>query len=149
MSHLRLLPPLFTLILIVAMAALGWLLPLLRLWQGPVRYVGVIPLAIGVVLNLVSAGMFKRSATTIKPFGDPSALVLGGFYRYTRNPMYLGFLLILLGVGLLLGNAASLLVLPLYVAFITHRYIRHEEQSMEARFGNEYRSYKARVRRWI
>lgn len=149
MPQSRLLPPLFTLILIVAMAVFDGLLSSTRLWQAPLTYGGVIPLALGIVLNLASAGLFRRSATTIKPFGEPSALVQGGFYRYTRNPMYPGFLLILLGVGLLLGNAASLLALPLYIVLITFRYIRYEEQSMEARFGNDYRSYKAKVRGWI
>jgi protein-S-isoprenylcysteine O-methyltransferase Ste14 len=76
-------------------------------------------------------------------------MVQDGFYRFSRNPMYLGMLLVLIGVGLWLGNVLALLLAPAFVAIMTRGYIMREEQQLEDRFGGEYRAYRSRVRRWI
>jgi protein-S-isoprenylcysteine O-methyltransferase Ste14 len=77
------------------------------------------------------------------------SIVRDGIYRYTRNPMYLGFALILAGWAIFLANMASLLMLPAFVAYMTQFQIKPEERALLARFGPDYAEYMAKVRRWV
>lgn len=94
---------------------------------------------------------FRKARTTVNPFTPhaSSALVTSGIYRVTRNPMYLGFLCLLLGECLLLGNLAGLTVGPAFVGYLNRFQIVPEERALEARFGRDFQAYTARVRRWI
>lgn len=76
-------------------------------------------------------------------------LVTGGFFRYTRNPMYLGMVLLILGAAMLYGTAGALLPAPFFAWIIQRNFIRAEERFMEAAFGEEYLAYKKSVRRWL
>jgi protein-S-isoprenylcysteine O-methyltransferase Ste14 len=114
-----------------------------------VELAGLAPVAIGLALALSAARLFRRAATPIEPWETPSALVAAGPYRFTRNPMYLGLALCLSGFAVWLGTLTPFLVIPLFAWVITVRFIRREEQRLETRFGDQYRAYKARVRRWI
>jgi protein-S-isoprenylcysteine O-methyltransferase Ste14 len=78
-----------------------------------------------------------------------TSLVASGLYRWTRNPMYLGFLTVLLGLGVFLSNPLALAPIPLFVLYMTRFQIRPEEKALEARFGADFAAYKSRVRRWI
>ena len=104
----------------------------------------------GGALALAGVWAFARSRTTVNPLAPQRAraLVTGGVYRYTRNPMYLGMLLALAGWAVWLGNAAALLALPLFVAVLNTLQIRPEEAALRARFGADYARYAQRVRRW-
>ena len=79
----------------------------------------------------------------------PDQIVATGPYRYTRNPMYVGLTLILIGVWLLLGTASAALPIAIFVWIIQSRFIRGEERFLDEIFGEQYRGYKSRVRRWI
>jgi protein-S-isoprenylcysteine O-methyltransferase Ste14 len=92
---------------------------------------------------------FRRKKTGLKPFSESTALVVEGPYRFTRNPIYAGFTLMLIGVALALGAVSSLIAVPLYVAIIHFRFILPEEAHMERAFGEEYLALKRRVRRWL
>ena len=94
---------------------------------------------------------FMRSRTTINPLKPEraSVLVTDGIYRYTRNPMYLSLLLLLLGYAIDLWRWPALLGPVAYVAYITRFQILPEERVLEAKFGDEYLGYKQKVRRWI
>lgn len=78
-----------------------------------------------------------------------SAIVTTGIYRISKNPMYLGFLLTLAGLGLYLGNAVAALFLPAFVGYLNRFQIRPEERALLARFGAPFSEYMGRVRRWI
>ena len=145
----RLPPLLLVLILAILMLVLDGVLPLFRFLHPPIAYLGAVPAALGVLIVLISAGLFRFRKTTINPFGEPAAMVQDGFYRFSRNPMYLGMLLVLTGVGLWLGNVLALLLAPAFVAIMTRGYIVREEQLLEDRFGDVYRAYRSRVRRWV
>ena len=99
----RVLPPTYFLASLALMAALAFAVPVAPLLAWPWRAAGVVPIAAGVWLNLAADRAFKERGTTVKPFERSSALVTGGAFRLTRNPMYLGMVLILIGVALLLG----------------------------------------------
>ena len=144
------LPPLFlVLALALAMLAIDRIFPQFRVLLLLSVYPGVVLIVAGVLLVMLSAGMFRLRKTTINPFGEPAAMVQDGFYRFSRNPMYLGMLLVLFGVGLWLGNVLALLLAPVFVAIMNRQYIVREEQLLDSRFGDAYQTYRRRVRRWI
>lgn len=107
--------------------------------------------AIGLSLDAIALVHFLRSRTTVNPLkpDSASALVTGGIYRFTRNPMYLGLATLLLAWAIYLGNLAALAGVPLFILYMNRFQIAPEERALEARFGAEYRLYRARVRRWL
>jgi len=107
--------------------------------------------AIGTVFVLMGGAAFLKADTTVNPLHpeNASALVTSGIYRFSRNPMYLGCLLMLLALGLYLKSIPSFIMLPLFCWYITKTQIYAEEQALEKRFGESYRSYKLSVRRWV
>jgi protein-S-isoprenylcysteine O-methyltransferase Ste14 len=114
--------------------------------------------AVAVAFALVGGGIavtgvfaFRRHSTTVNPTAPDTtkSIVRDGIYRYTRNPMYLGFALILAGWAIFLANMASLLMLPAFVAYMTQFQIKPEERALLARFGPDYAEYMAKVRRWV
>jgi protein-S-isoprenylcysteine O-methyltransferase Ste14 len=94
---------------------------------------------------------FLRARTTINPLkpGNASALVAGGIYRFTRNPMNLGLATLLLAWTIYLGNIAALAGVLLFILYMNRFQIAPEERALQARFGAEFDAYCARVRRWI
>ncbi|MBM4125870.1 MAG: isoprenylcysteine carboxylmethyltransferase family protein [Nitrospira sp.] len=94
---------------------------------------------------------FLEAQTTVNPMNPSSAsvLVTSGVYRHTRNPMYLGIFLILVGWALFLANVLSFLVLPAFILYMNQFQIKPEERALKARFGREYLEYMAQAPRWI
>jgi len=105
----------------------------------------------GGVIEAVSAIAFFRAKTTVNPLKPANAtrLVTGGLYQYSRNPMYLGLLLLLIGWAIWLGNLAAAPLPVLFIAAITWAQIMPEEAALREKFGDEYEAYCSRVRRWI
>ena len=143
------LPPVYLLLSLILMAGLRLFLEGPPIVPLPLRYVGSLLLALGVALVLYVAGLFRRAGTTIRPFQESSALVSQGPFRVSRNPIYLGMVGALIGLALMLGTAAPFLVIPAFAILIDLRFIRAEEADLERVFGEAYRDYKARVRRWL
>lgn len=104
---------------------------------------------LGLALFAWTMWTFVRHRTTVNPYAGASALCTSGPFRFSRNPIYLGDWFVLLGVSLLLGTVWPLLFAPLIWAMLRFGVIRHEEAHLEAKFGEDYRAYKTRVRRWI
>ncbi len=115
----------------------------------PVAYAGVIPVLFGIAMAAISAGMFVKVDTGLEPFDEATTLVTGGFFRFSRNPMYLGMFLMLFGVAFLLGSLGALLPLLLFVLVIRYNFVLGEERFLEAAFGQQYLDYKSEVRRWL
>ena len=145
----RVLPPVYCLVAFIAMVGLHLLLPVVQVIGSPLRYSGLLVMAASLALVLWAAGLFAKAGTTRKPFRESSALVLDGPFRFTRNPMYVGLAGGLLGIAVLLGSVTPFVVLPLFGALIDSRFIRAEEAMLEKSFGDSYRAYKGRVRRWL
>ena len=133
--------------------ALAWLLDRYApLWSLELPLLGILGRGItllGLAMILWPVMQFLLAHTGLVPFSKATTLVTTGLYRLTRNPMYLGMVLILLGAALVFGSLGALLPLPLFVIIIQRRFILGEERFLEATFGNEYRAYRQRVRRWI
>jgi protein-S-isoprenylcysteine O-methyltransferase Ste14 len=93
--------------------------------------------------------IFYRRDTTIKPFAKSDQLITNGIYRISRNPIYIGMVVFLVGTAILFGSATPWIVRPFYPWLINRKFILIEEEMLEKEFGEEYRKYKSRVRRWI
>jgi len=106
-------------------------------------------MAAGALLSLWAALLFRQAGTTIKPFRQSSALVSRGPYNVTRNPMYLGMVIALIGVAIRLGSLTPFVVVPVFAFVIQTSFIQSEERLLEETFGPEYARYRARVRRWL
>ena len=121
----------------------------LSLNNGASSLIGLSALLMGVIIILFSVLEFKRNKTTINPFKSSSVLITNKLYSYTRNPMYLGMLIILLGNGLILGNLGTIFIAFLFIPIMNMRVIKYEEIMLDIEFTERYKSYKQRVRRWL
>lgn len=143
-------PPL---VLVIMVAAGMWVLSgVFSALNAPLP--GTIALAItasGVMIAGLGVLEFRRANTTVDPrFPDRSSrLVVSGVYRVSRNPMYLGFVLILFGWAWYLANYLAFLLLPSFIIYLNRFQIQPEERYMVQKFGDEFKAYAARVRRWI
>lgn len=115
----------------------------------PFLIAGYVAMAAAAALVVGGALLVLQRRTTLVPGGRAAALIVDGPYRLSRNPMYLGLTLLYLGITLATGVAWPLLLLPLPLWIIDRRIIAFEEQTLEAIFGDAYRAYQRRVRRWI
>jgi len=149
MSGKKIHPPIILYTGIALMIILHFVVPGMWLIPRPYNYLGLLPLIIGVVINLLADKSFSTRGTTVKPGEESSALVKTGVFRFTRNPMYLGFTFGLIGIGVLLGSLTPWLVVVAFPIVIETIYIRIEEKMLEETFGEEYRTYKGTTRRWI
>lgn len=147
-------PPVLALAAGVAMWLLDRALPLPRV-GGDLRTaataLAVVLAAAGFALVGDSMRRFVRSRTTIHPMhpDQASRLVIDGAYRWTRNPMYLGLLLVLLGWAAWLGSSAPLAVVPVWAGLLTRLQIVPEERALLDKFGGDYAAYRDRVGRWF
>jgi protein-S-isoprenylcysteine O-methyltransferase Ste14 len=145
----KFLPPFW----MVLCLALAWLLDrYVPLWTLDSPLPGLVGRGIGLLGLMVilwPVVQFLLARTGLVPFSKATTLVTTGLYRVTRNPMYLGMVLLLVGGALVFGSLGAFLPIPLFVAIIQHRFILGEEAFLESAFGDEYRSYRERVRRWI
>lgn len=143
------LPPIHVIVLIIAIKAvfLADLGP--QLLDRPAVLIGLIPLIAGLYL-LVSARLaFRRAKANVMTFGTPDRLVTDGPFAFSRNPMYLGFLLLLSGMALLAGYAAGFIAPLVFFLFASFWYIPFEERAAARAFGHEYARYRAQTRRWV
>ncbi len=147
--RLRVLPPVLAAGLVLAAWGAGRLAPTAPWIRFPWSLLGLAPAALGAGLAGWAIARFSRRGTTHHPFGEPTALVVEGPFRFTRNPMYLGLTLVLLGIGLLAGTAPFLLAPAAFALWIHLLQIPGEEAVLARLFGDPYEVYRRRVRRWL
>jgi protein-S-isoprenylcysteine O-methyltransferase Ste14 len=111
--------------------------------------IGLILTAAGVGLSSFAAALFQARETTKNPYGEPAAFVVQPPYTWTRNPMYLGLTIALLGLAIFFDSTVMLLAPVLFFVVIDKMLIPREEETMERLFGQQYVDYKNRVRRWL
>lgn len=105
--------------------------------------------AVGVGLSYRTMKLFQRAGTTHKLVGESTALVIAGPFRWSRNPIYLGLTLIVLGIAIYGGSVPFLLAPVAFLLTLNFAFVPWEERRLEATFGDEYRAYRERVRRWV
>ena len=132
-----------------------WLLdrfmPISELISTPWNQMGILVMLVAMCTDGLSLLQFFRVHTSINPIHPEKSkvLVTTGLYRHTRNPMYLGLLLLLLGLGIFLGSASPFITLPIFIVILTVQQIIPEEKILEQKFGQQYRDYKQSVKRWL
>ncbi len=146
----RLLPPTLVAILLLLMTILKFWLPLgAFLPDQTADILGASVTLTGLAVLLGAAYQFSKAQTNINTFKEPTVLVENGLFKYTRNPMYLGFFLITVGAALLINDLTSLIGPLIFFSAAHFWYIPYEEKTAARIFGPSYDAYKARVRRWI
>jgi protein-S-isoprenylcysteine O-methyltransferase Ste14 len=123
--------------------------PVQKIITSPFHYSGIFVGFCGLALAASGVFSFKKAGTAIKPFEPSTVLVTNGLYRFTRNPMYLGLVILLIGVASYLGSLTPYVVIPVFFLTMQQCFIKHEEAFLENIFGQEYLDYKDKVRRWL
>lgn len=143
------LPPVHVLLLIAGIKAafLAELGP--QLLDRPAVLVGLLPFGVGFWLLVSARRAFVRAKTTVMTFDRPNRLVTGGPFAFSRNPMYLGFLLVLIGAAILAGYAVGFIAPLIFFVLAQAWYIPFEERAASAAFGGDYDAYRAATRRWL
>lgn len=149
MAMKRALPPTYFYITLLLVVILYFIFPIKTILDFPVNLTGLIPGIAGAVLNIIADKDFKKANTTVKPFDKSSTLITKGVFQISRNPMYLGMVLILLSASMITGTLSPFFVIPPYIIFMQIVFINEEEKMLEAEFGNDWKNYKTKVRRWI
>lgn len=142
-------PPLVFLGYLISALALNWFVPLPAPWTFVLRILGGLMVAAGLFLGGSAVSQMTRAHTSPDPHQPATALVTEGPYRWTRNPIYLGFFLIYLGITLLAGTLWGLLLSPFLIWTVTNSVIHAEEVYLEKKFEEMYTGYRSRVRRWL
>jgi protein-S-isoprenylcysteine O-methyltransferase Ste14 len=145
-------PPLALVFLMAALMWFAtWVVPTFG-FKLPARTLFSVSVAVaGAVISGLGVASFRRAKTTVNPMkpDSSSSLVVSGIYRLTRNPMYLGFLLGLLGWAIFLSNALAFFLLPTFIVYMNRFQIEPEEKALNALFGKQFVVYRSRVRRWL
>lgn len=151
MLELRIPPLAMAVIFALAMGGIAWLTSAWSFAGGHAYVAGAVVWLLGCLICLLGVVQFRVSSTTVNPTSPAlsSCLVTNGIYRHTRNPMYLGFGLMLAGEGVILGSIVALILVPVYGAYLTRFQILPEERILKVKFGDTYQRFLAEVPRWI
>lgn len=144
-------PPLVMLITGLLMWLLARIFPMLSFaWLHNGTAASVVAV-LGLLISLAGVIAFRRAQTTTDPRhpGEATSLLTTGIYRYSRNPMYLGVLLVLVGWAINLGNLLGLACALVFIAYITRFQIIPEERMLQEKFGAGFEAYRRAVRRWV
>jgi protein-S-isoprenylcysteine O-methyltransferase Ste14 len=142
-------PPIVALTFILLAYFLGRVISLPFTAPPLLRYIGLAMAFMGILLGIGAFIEFQKAQTTLDPHGSTKQLVTSGVYRFTRNPIYLGFLSIVIGAPLYFGLYWGIILAPVYIFLMNHLVIQHEEAYLEKKFGTTYTNYTSRVRRWL
>jgi len=141
-------PPHYLLILTLCML-LTWYFGESSPQNLPLIIFGLGLIGLGFLLAFNSIARFIRAKTGVVPFSESTTLITEGFYKYTRNPMYVGMNSFLLGLLIILNNPINFIFLIIFFFIVRNLFVIKEELQMEQTFGEDYLSYKGRVRRWL
>ena len=136
-------------IFLVLLLGLGLILPCGKVIPSPYNWTGILLIIFGFVLNIWADSLFKTFKTTVKPDQEPTYLITGGPFRFSRNPMYLGMAAILLGAAIVSRSLISFIFPIIFAGVMQKIFIPFEESMLESAFGNKYHYYKKTVRRWL
>ena len=142
-------PPILLLLHIFAAFLLNWLFPLPFAFPKFLVWVGDLLVLAGTGLAFSAASQFMRAHTTLDPHGSVIEIVTSGPYRFSRNPIYLGFVCLLIGFPFIFRSYWGLILSPVLMVSLYQLVVKHEETYLEKKFGDMYTSYTSRVRRWL
>src|SRR4030066_753666 len=127
----RILPTTYLLIALIIIVLFHFVIPIIKLIPYPWNLLGLIPLVIGILINIIADGALRRVCPTVKPFQESTFLMTVSVYSISRHPMYLGFVVLLSGVAILLGSLSPWVVIPIFALLMEVVFIRVEERILE------------------
>ncbi len=143
-------PPIVGIVLLVISIFLHFYFPIAKIIPYPMNLTGILLSFLGLLITIWGALTFQKTDTPRIPHdGKPKKIVVSGPYKFTRNPMYLGMVIFLLGTAIFMGSIIAFLSPVLFFMFINFSFIPYEEKLLTKIFGKEYENYKRKVRRWI
>lgn len=145
----KLIPPLFLFICVLIMITLHFIFPVQIIIRSPYNYLGIVILISGLTIAKKTGQLFSKMETEIHTFKKPEKLVTDVFFQYTRNPIYMSFVMILIGLNIVLGSLSPFALIIIFILVTNFWYIPFEERKMQEQFGQEYENYKKAVKRWI
>jgi len=141
-------PPIIALFWIIIAYLLGRYIPLTHT-SSIIQYLGLGLVIIALILGFSAFNEFRKLQTTLDPHGSVKALATNGIYKLSRNPIYLGFLLMVIGFPFYSGYYSGIIIAPLFLISMNRLVIEKEEAYLEKKFGDVYTGYKSNVRRWF
>jgi protein-S-isoprenylcysteine O-methyltransferase Ste14 len=148
-AGIRVPAPTLTIIHITMAILLGWLIPLPIPVPIFVQWLGLGFAALGFILGVLALVEFRRVRAAYDPKKTAKSLITSGIYRYTRNPVYLGFVFILIGLPITMGTYWGVILVWSLITFTNNMIIKHEETYLQQEFKNQYLEYSSHVRRWL
>ena len=148
-ANVKIAPPILTVLHIVAAYLLTGSIPLFLTVPPIVENIGFAFVVVGFLFGLAAFLEFRRARTTLVPHGSVASIVTSGVYRFSRNPIYVGFLFMVIGIPLNSGTYWGAVLAPIFFLLCNKLVIEREEAYLEKKFGDVYISYKSRVRRWF
>lgn len=142
-------PPLLVVATLGAGAILDVVAPLPLPWPGLARAIGMALILLALANDIWCATLMRRERTTIRPDRAVSSLLTDGPFRWSRNPIYVSHVALTAGIGLALGSAWTILLLPALVVGLGKLAIEPEERHLSRKFGSQFEAYVARTRRWL
>jgi protein-S-isoprenylcysteine O-methyltransferase Ste14 len=149
MKIIEMRPPRIAIVLVAIAFALHWLLPIWERLGFSYPLLGATIAVLGIAAIIWSWWLFKKRKVAICPRAKTEKLIVDGLYRFSRNPMYVGFVVVLSGIALTMGTLPFLFATFIYFIILNSVFIPFEEHKLENAFGSEYLAYKKRVRRWL
>jgi protein-S-isoprenylcysteine O-methyltransferase Ste14 len=140
-------PPTIAYFLIIIFGILGFFYG--KFIYYPFNLLGIVVLVIGFWVMMKSHNLFIKNKTGVAPHEKTIKFIQQGPYIFSRNPMYLGFILIMIGISVLIGSYITLIAPVLFAIIMNYTWIPFEERRMKKQFGEDYIEYKKKVRRWI
>ena len=145
----RIIPPVLFLLCVALMIGIRTLIVIQNVVSAPFNYTGIALILLGLTMTVGVRKRFSQANTEIHTFKKPRKLITNGLFGISRNPIYLGFTVSLIGVWILLGTLLPIAGCIIFILVTNYWYIPYEERTMEQTFGNEYKVYQSKVRRWI
>lgn len=142
-------PPRYFNLLIIVALILHYLLPIKTIIPKPYSYFGIILIALGLFLNIWSTNHMRKSGTPVEFDEEPRELVTDGPFQISRNPIYLGGLILMIGIAITLGSLITFIFPIALFLILNNVYIPREESILEKSFFEQYRAYLNKVRRWV
>lgn len=149
MNKKKPLPPTYFNSSIFLILLFHFVIPGIKIIDFPWNLFGIIPIIIGGILNLLADRAFKLNQTTVKPFEESKILITTGVFKFSRHPMYLGMVLILIGLSIILGSITPYIVVILFIILIYTLFITVEERMLSETFGDAWLEYKKNTRCWF
>lgn len=149
--ELKIIPVVQVIIAALLMVTLATLIPELHYLWFISKTVSILLVILAAIIGILAIYCFKKAQTTVNPIHPEkaSSIVRSGIYHYSRNPMYLAMLLVVLAIAVYLQNIASFIIIPLFIGYITRYQIIPEERMLIKIFGDNFREYCKMVRRWL